>query len=67
MTMHAITNGMNASSATTLWTKCYTSAAQRVLMPDAAITTHATAVWESYDAALQTFHGTIGHNESEQN
>lgn len=62
MTMHAITNGMNASSAATLSTKCYASAAPGVRMPDAAITTHANAVWESYDATLQTFHCTIGHS-----
>jgi hypothetical protein len=67
MAMHAITNGMNASSAATLWTKCHAPAAQRVLMPDAALATQATAVRESYDAALQTFHGAIRHKESEQN
>jgi len=67
MTMHAITNGMNASSAATLWTKCYASAAHRVTMPQAAITTQAIGVRESYDAALRTFHETVRHTEIEEN
>jgi len=66
MTMHAITNGMNASKAATLWTKCYASAAHRMIMPETAIPTQTTAVRESYDAALRTFHGTIRHNEIER-
>jgi hypothetical protein len=36
-------------------------------MPQAAITTQAIGVRESYDAALRTFHETVRHNEIEEN
>ena len=64
--MHAIANAVNASSAATLRAKCHTSAAHQVVMPFAAITTHANAMRESCNAALLTFHGTI-HIECVQN
>ena len=59
MTMHAIANAVNASSAATLRAKCHASAAHAVGMAVAAFPTHANAVRKSYYAALLTCHGSF--------